>query len=122
MPIYEYRCEQCGHQSEEMRRLTDPPLTVCPNCGGTYTKLVSAPAFQFKGSGWYVTDYGKGGVKPGSEASGEKADGAAAAKSAGSGGAEAGGKSEKGEKAAKPAPAESGAKAEKPAFKTSGEP
>jgi len=68
MPIYEYRCESCGHYSEEMQKLSDPPLTECPECGGPYKKLISAPSFQFKGSGWYVNDYGKGG---GAEKKGE---------------------------------------------------
>lgn len=64
MPLYEYQCLDCGHRSEEIQRLADPPLEVCPACGGRYQKQLSAPAFQFKGSGWYITDYarsGKGG-------------------------------------------------------------
>jgi putative FmdB family regulatory protein len=71
MPLYEYLCESCGRRSEVLQRLTEAPLTVCPHCGGNLKKLVSAPAFQFKGSGWYVTDYARGGGKPGE---GEKAD------------------------------------------------
>ena len=66
MPIYEYQCQSCGHHEEVMQRMSDDPLTVCPECGGPYKKLVSAPAFQFKGSGWYVTDYArKGGASSG---------------------------------------------------------
>ncbi len=62
MPIYEYQCQECGQRTEELQRLDDPPLKECRQCGGPMRKLVSAPAFQFKGSGWYVTDYaGKGG-------------------------------------------------------------
>jgi putative FmdB family regulatory protein len=57
MPIYEYECRRCGHRLEAMQRLSDPPLKRCPQCRGALKKLVSAPAFQFKGSGWYVTDY-----------------------------------------------------------------
>lgn len=57
MPIYEYQCEGCGDRSETMQRMTDPPLTTCEQCGGSLKKLISAPSFQFKGSGWYVTDY-----------------------------------------------------------------
>jgi putative FmdB family regulatory protein len=78
MPIYEYECSQCGHRSEELQRISDPPLTECPECGGEYKKLISAPAFQFKGSGWYVTDYarkesGKGKKTPeGEGAKGEE--------------------------------------------------
>jgi putative FmdB family regulatory protein len=66
MPIYEYVCERCGESTEAIQRLADPPLTECPKCGGRLRKKVSAPAFQFKGSGWYVTDYarkGNGGGK-----------------------------------------------------------
>jgi putative FmdB family regulatory protein len=64
MPLYEYECEACGKRFEKIVKFSDPPLDVCPNCGkGPVTKLLSSPAFQFKGSGWYVTDYGKGGAK-----------------------------------------------------------
>ena len=63
MPIYEYRCESCGKRTEALQKLKDPPLKKCPECGGRLRKLVSAPSFQFKGSGWYATDYAakKGG-------------------------------------------------------------
>lgn len=89
MPIYEYQCDQCGHRSEEMQRLSDPPLSVCPSCGGPYRKLISAPAFQFKGSGWYVTDYARNqeGKGKGKADEGGKSEGAA--KSEGNGGKEA---------------------------------
>jgi len=61
MPIYEYQCQSCGKRTELLQRMADPPLATCPECGGEVKKLVSAPAVQFKGSGWYVTDYaGKG--------------------------------------------------------------
>src|ERR687892_2227652 len=61
MPLYEYECQKCGKRTEALQRFDDPPLTVCPACGGDLKKLLSAPAVQFKGSGWYVTDYaGKG--------------------------------------------------------------
>lgn len=72
MPLYEYECLKCGERTEAIQRHGDALLTVCPNCGGKLKKLLSAPAFQFKGSGFYVTDYGKGGVKTG-ERPGEKA-------------------------------------------------
>ena len=65
MPIYEYRCEQCG-EFEEMQRITDPPLDRCPTCKRKVRRLISNTSFQLKGSGWYVTDYaraGKGGGK-----------------------------------------------------------
>ena len=58
MPLYEYQCQKCEHRLEAMQRVNADPLQECPECGGVLTKLISAPAFQFKGSGWYVTDYG----------------------------------------------------------------
>ncbi len=68
MPLYEYRCEACGRTFEFLQKLNDAPLETCSQCGGALHKLVSAPAFQFKGSGWYVTDYArKGGSSPASE-------------------------------------------------------
>ncbi len=59
MPIYEYFCSECGYEEEVLQRVTDPVLTRCPKCGGSYHKKISAPAFQFKGSGFYETDYKK---------------------------------------------------------------
>lgn len=59
MPLYEYQCDACGHRFEAIQRFADAPLETCPKCGGRVRKLQSAPAFQFKGSGWYVTDYAK---------------------------------------------------------------
>ena len=61
MPIYEYRCTKCGHEMEALQGMNDRPLRKCPECKGKLERLQSAPAFQFKGSGWYVTDYGKSG-------------------------------------------------------------
>jgi putative FmdB family regulatory protein len=60
MPIYEYRCEHCG-DFEEMQRITDPPLARCPKCRRKVRRLISSTSFQLKGSGWYVTDYARGG-------------------------------------------------------------
>lgn len=61
MPIYEYRCDSCGHQKEHLQKMSDPALTTCPACGQeSYGKLLSAAGFQLKGSGWYATDF-KGG-------------------------------------------------------------
>lgn len=57
MPIYEYECLQCGKRTEWLQRMSDAPLAACPNCGGEVRKLISAPSFQFKGSGFYKTDY-----------------------------------------------------------------
>jgi len=66
MPIYEYRCDSCGHQQEFLQKVSDPPRTVCPQCGkATFTKMVTAAGFQLKGSGWYVTDFrNKASSKP----------------------------------------------------------
>lgn len=57
MPLYEYQCTQCSERVEIIQRLSDPPYSHCPKCGGDMKKLLSAPAIQFKGSGWYKTDY-----------------------------------------------------------------
>jgi len=59
MPLYEYQCEKCGHRFEKIQRVSDAPPEGCPVCGGAVHKLQSAPAFQFKGSGWYITDYAR---------------------------------------------------------------
>ena len=65
MPIYEYRCSDCGHRLEALQRLADAPLIVCPACGKeSLTKLMSAVGFQLKGSGWYATDFKHSGSKP----------------------------------------------------------
>ena len=60
MPLYEYECFLCGHHFERIRRVSDASDVQCPECQGEVRRLLSAPALQFKGSGWYVTDYGKG--------------------------------------------------------------
>jgi putative FmdB family regulatory protein len=59
MPNYEYLCKNCGHRFEQIRKFSDKPLRKCPECGGVIEQVISAPAVQFKGSGWYVTDYAK---------------------------------------------------------------
>lgn len=62
MPIYEYRCTSCGHQKEVLRKISDEPLTECPQCKQpTFAKALSAAGFQLKGSGWYATDFKGGG-------------------------------------------------------------
>ena len=60
MPIYEYQCAACGQVTEKWQKISEPPVTVCPACGGSLSKLISSCAFHLKGSGWYVTDYGGG--------------------------------------------------------------
>lgn len=59
MPLYEYECKKCGHRFERIQRFSDPMVKKCPECGGKVEQVISAPAVQFKGSGWYVTDYAK---------------------------------------------------------------
>src|SRR5438552_16162445 len=72
MPIYEYECAKCGKKIEVIQKMSDKPLKKHESCGGTLTKLISASGFQFKGTGWYVTDYArkdsKGESKEGGEA------------------------------------------------------
>lgn len=60
MPIYEYQCNECRERHEIIQNLSDAPLTHCPKCGGEMKKLISSPAIQFKGSGFYKTDYASG--------------------------------------------------------------
>ena len=68
MPIYEYRCAKCGFQKEFLQRMSDKPLTQCPECGKrAFNKLVSAAGFQLKGTGWYATDFRNSGAKPDSK-------------------------------------------------------
>jgi len=67
MPLYEYECLVCGHRFERIQRFSDPPASECPACGGAVRRLLGVPALQFKGSGFYITDYGKGdggGTRP----------------------------------------------------------
>lgn len=59
MPLYEYRCRKCGVSVEKIQKFSDPPLTRCAECGGKLERVLSSPAIQFKGSGWYVTDYAR---------------------------------------------------------------
>lgn len=94
MPIYEYDCGKCGRRTEAIQRMDEAPLRTCPHCGGRLKKAISAPAIQFKGTGWYVTDYAAS-RQP--EDRGDKSD-----------------KSEKSEKADKKADGEKGDKSAKP--------
>jgi putative FmdB family regulatory protein len=76
MPLYEYECDACGHRFERIQKFSDPLVDKCPTCGGKVRKLLSSPAIQFKGSGWYITDYAKkgGSVDSGKSASSSKSD------------------------------------------------
>jgi putative FmdB family regulatory protein len=66
MPLYEYQCKKCQHRFEKIQKFSDPPVRKCPECGGAVEKLLSQSAVQFKGSGWYVTDYARKGSSGGS--------------------------------------------------------
>ena len=71
MPLYEYQCKKCGYRFEKLRQFSDKPIKKCPDCGGAVEQLISASAVQFKGSGWYVTDYAKQGSSQPSPSSSE---------------------------------------------------
>ena len=80
MPIYAYRCDRCGVEKDVLQKLSDAPLTVCPECGAeAFHKTLTAPAFQLKGSGWYATDF-KGGSKKATAGDGQGANGSTEAK------------------------------------------
>ena len=77
MPLYEYECDNCGHRFERIQKFSDDLVSACPLCDGKVRKLVSSPAIQFKGTGWYVTDYADkprsgGDIESGRESSGDK--------------------------------------------------
>ena len=67
MPLYEYQCTKCGHRFEKIQKFSDKPIKKCPECGGRVEQTISAPAVQFKGSGWYVTDYARKSHAPASD-------------------------------------------------------
>jgi putative FmdB family regulatory protein len=71
MPLYEYECKKCGHRFEKIQLYSDKMVKKCPECGGQVEQMISAPAVQFKGSGWYVTDYAKKSSSPGSSGGGD---------------------------------------------------
>jgi putative FmdB family regulatory protein len=77
MPNYEYLCKDCGHRFEQIRKFSDKQLRKCPKCGGVIEQVISAPAVQFKGSGWYVTDYAKKGAASTGSSSSSDGDGGA---------------------------------------------
>jgi putative FmdB family regulatory protein len=120
MPIYAYRCDSCGVRKDVLQKISDAPLTKCTECGATaFHKELSAPAFQLKGTGWYVTDFRDNG-KAKEKTGGEKTADAAGAASGSSSGDSAG--AAKAEPAAegKPGKSESGAAASAPAAAASG--
>lgn len=80
MPLYEYECKKCGHRFERIQKFSDKPVTRCPECGGKVEQVLHAPAVQFKGSGWYVTDYARKSSAPASS-EGSKSEGKSDSKS-----------------------------------------
>ncbi len=82
MPNYEYLCKKCGHRFEEIRKFSDKHLKKCPECGGVLEQVISAPAVQFKGSGWYVTDYAKKGTASTPSSASSSSEGDSASKEA----------------------------------------
>jgi putative FmdB family regulatory protein len=86
MPLYEYECKKCHHRFERIVKYSDAPMKKCPDCGGPVEQTITAPAVQFKGSGWYVTDYAKTSSATGSSSNGDSKskDEAAAKKESGS--------------------------------------
>src|SRR5215470_14185275 len=105
MPIYEYECSKCGKTIEVLQEMTDKPLKKHAGCGGSLTKLISAAGFQFKGTGWYVTDYARKGAQTESKETNDtketKDTSSNGNKEAGSGSKAGGGKSEKKDGASK---------------------
>jgi putative FmdB family regulatory protein len=75
LPLYEYQCTKCGNRHEKIRKFSDAPLTKCQKCGGKLEQLVSSSAIQFKGSGWYVTDYARKSTPPPTSTASEPSDG-----------------------------------------------
>jgi len=82
MPNYEYLCKDCGHRFEQIRKFSDKQLRKCPECGGVIEQVISSPAVQFKGSGWYVTDYPKKGAGSSASSSSSSSENESSAKEA----------------------------------------
>ena len=74
MPLYEYQCKKCKHKFEKIQKFSDRPIKKCPDCGSPVEKIMHAPNVQFKGSGWYVTDYGGKSENSKSDGGSEKSD------------------------------------------------
>jgi putative FmdB family regulatory protein len=113
MPLYEYQCEACGREFELIRKFSDPPLEACPHCGGKVRKLFSSPAIQFKGSGFYITDYAKKDSTTGSSSGDSSSESASKDKDAGEKSGEKSGKTEKTDKTEKSEKSEKNEKNEK---------
>jgi putative FmdB family regulatory protein len=90
MPLYEYQCDACGHRFEVIQKYSDAPIDTCPKCGSAVHKLLSSPAIQFKGSGWYITDYARAGKSDGKSEGKSDSSSGSAAKSESSGSSDKG--------------------------------
>jgi putative FmdB family regulatory protein len=102
MPLYEYQCVACEQRFERIQKFSDPPVETCPTCSGKVRKLLSSPAIQFKGSGWYVTDYARQEKKSGGTDKGASSSGSGETKSEGAGKTESGAASNADKPAAAP--------------------
>ena len=98
MPLYEYECKKCHHRFEKIQKFSDPHVKKCPKCGGPIEQVISAPAVQFKGSGWYVTDYAKKSSAPSSSNSSSNGDSSSSSKKENKPKSEDSGKSENSQK------------------------
>jgi putative FmdB family regulatory protein len=113
MALYEYQCDVCGHRFEVIQKWSDPQKDTCPKCGGAVHKLQSAPAFQFKGTGWYVTDYAKKDQGGSNRSSGDSGSDSKASSSESSERSEKSEKSDKNDKAEKSEKSEKSDKTER---------
>ena len=119
MPIYEYRCSACGFQNDYLQKISEPPLTDCPECGkSAFTKQVTAAGFQLKGTGWYATDFKNNGTSKASPKKNGKGDDATSGKGndAGSGKGEGGGSGSASESASSSTEASAGGAGASSAF------
>ena len=116
MPLYEYECKKCHHRFEKIQKFSDPHVKKCPKCGGPIEQVISAPAVQFKGSGWYVTDYAKKSSAPASSSSnadsGSKGESESKSDSSSSDSKDSGSKNDSGSKSESGSKKESKAKSE----------
>jgi putative FmdB family regulatory protein len=115
MPLYEYECKKCHHRVEKIQSFSARHMKKCPDCGGVLEQVISAPAVQFKGSGWYVTDY----AKKSSAASSSNGDSSSKAESKADSDSKGDSKSESGSKSESSSKSDSGSKKEKPKTESS---
>jgi putative FmdB family regulatory protein len=127
VPLYEYACKKCGKHVDKIEKVDGPYLKKCPSCGGAVERVTSAPAIQFKGSGWYITDYGRSSAKDqsgkdsgGKDSGGKDATGKDGRDAGGRAGAAASGKSD-GQPDSRSAGSKSNEKAPPPSAERSGE-